>query len=391
MLFKIKLFKKIYGGMMHGKAYKKAIIFILILNMISIKVIYGEETNMDKFLGKTKAIVIDVLSTKEDKRIIKDNKDGSNIEQQVEVLIKTGAHKGEIIVIENIVDYSEAKEFLLHKGDKILISIQERDGKIIKGYLYEFQRDNYLVYLLACCIVLMSIIGRLEGIKSLFTIVLILIFTLGLLPAVIIKGYSSKIVCICILLLVIMAIIIIRGINRGAYASIIGIIFGGTVAGITFRVMSNIARLSEYNNLENQTFTYSLRDININYKELLSLNMLIGIIGVLMNITIVISSAMRETENLNPNIDTLKLMMRGMRAGRKVLGTSIIILILANIAVSFDFIASAFTYKISFMELINQSIIASVIVRILCGAIGVIVSIPITVGTYVICRNKSIN
>lgn len=376
------------GGMMRGKVYRRSIIFILILNMISVKIIYGGEIKGDKFLGKTKAIVTDVLSTKE---IIEDNNGINSIKQELNVLIRNGTHKGEKIVIENIVDYSESKEFLLHKGDRILISIQERDGKVVKGYLYEFQRDKYLVYLIICCIALMIIIGGLEGVKSLLAVVLTLIFILGILPTVIIKGYIPQLVFVSILLVVVISVlIIIGGINRGTYASIIGTILGGTITGVIFKVMSNIARLSEYNDLENQALIYYLKGINVEYKELLFIATLMGIIGVLMNITTVISTTMRETEELNPKIGTLKLMKKGMHVGRRLIGTSIIILILVYIAVSFDFTITVFTYKISFIEVVNQSIVVSAVIRVLAASIGLIISVPITVGVYGIFREKAL-
>lgn len=342
--------------------------------------------NGERAIGGIKATVIEVLKVNKSKELDKNN---YILNQEVKILINAGAHKGESIVINNTINSSDSEELLLHKGDNIIISVQEKDGKITKGYLYEFKRDKYFLYLAIIFVILMIVIGGAKGVRTVLSIALILICTLGLIPVFIVKGNNpvGTSILIC-LLLFISTLVIIGGINRKTVASIIGTIISVGIIEIIFYKMLNMAKINEYNSLQEGDYTYSLNNINIDYKSMILLIILIISLGLLINITTSTSTSMEELERCNSKIGTLKLMKMGMNVGKNIIGSNMNMIVLVYVGIFFKLLVSIAASKISFLELINQSNIALTLIAIFSISIGLVLSIPITIGVYGILKNK---
>lgn len=363
---------------------------MVILIFFNINSASGKIKTGGNLIDGVRATVIDILSNSE-KEIIEGNRDLKVKEQKAEVLITSGSYKGEKLVVENIIDDSIEDSFILNKGDNILISIEEKDGKIAKAYIYEFVRDKYLVYLTVLFIVLMIAIGGFKGLKSVLTLILTIIITIGLLPILLIKGYDPIITSLAIsFVITIINLTTINGFNRKTIAAIIGTSGGIAASGSITLIMNSVAKLSIYGSEEGQMMIYSPQNINLDYRGFLFSAILIGALGALMNISMSIASAMKQIEEVNPNVSTFKLIKSGMSVGRDIMCTMCNTLILAYIGASLLSVTMLITYNVSFFQIINQSFIATEIVRALAGSIGLIATIPITVITSGILRNNEV-
>lgn len=101
-----------------------------------------------------------------------------------------------------------------------------------------------------------------------------------------------------------------------------------------------------------------------------------------MDIGISISSSMYEIENNNPDISKIALIKSCLNVCKDIMGTMCNALIFAFAGEIIITIIILSPYNLSFTEIINQDVVASEILKILPGSIGLILTIPVTVFVF---------
>jgi uncharacterized membrane protein len=105
---------------------------------------------------------------------------------------------------------------------------------------------------------------------------------------------------------------------------------------------------------------------------------IIGALGAVMDVGMSVASAMHEIQDTTPKIRTSSLIKAGMNVGRDIMGTMSNTLILAYTGGAIHLILLFMIYEIPIVEIINQDLIASEIVRALAGSIGLVFTVPFT-------------
>jgi uncharacterized membrane protein len=310
--------------------------------------------------------------------------------QKIELLITSGVHKNEKIIVENNYDDSLPIGFLFKKGDDVLLSIEEDEqGVIIEGYIYEVVRDKYMLYLVLVFIIAVILIGGVKGIKSLITLAFTAVGVIKILPSLLLKGYNPIYASIFIsVIIVIFTLFIVSGLNKKSISAIIGTMGGVLIAAIIAFIIGSMSRLTGFGSEEAQMLMYIPQKINFDYKGLLFAGIIMGALGAVMDVSMSISSAMNEISLAHPKISSSKLMKAGMSVGRDIMGTMSNTLILAYVGASLQLIILLMAWNTSFLEIINREVMASEIVRAMAGSIGLIFSIPITVLASSVLREK---
>jgi len=117
-------------------------------------------------------------------------------------------------------------------------------------------------------------------------------------------------------------------------------------------------------------------------KDVFMSSVLIGTLGAVMDVAITISSGMYEILQRTPNISMSRWALAGRHIGQDIMGTMTNILLFSYLSGSLAMVliylknANTFTYTIS----MNWSL---EITRALTGGIGIVLTIPITIGLMV--------
>lgn len=106
---------------------------------------------------------------------------------------------------------------------------------------------------------------------------------------------------------------------------------------------------------------------------------MLGALGAIMDIGITISSTLYELKKGNPNISEKELIKSGMNVGKDIMGTMSNTLILAYLGSAMIMLIIFASDGMSFIEIINQDIVSSEILKALIGGTGIVLTIPITV------------
>ncbi|MTI65131.1 MAG: YibE/F family protein [Firmicutes bacterium] len=356
--------------------FKRTILMILVLVLFSSNLIFadGQEEMPDPVKGK----VLKILSEKTKNHDY--NEEQSIKQQTIKVRVDSGKHKGEVILVENIIDEMFAYNIHVNEGDKVLLYLEENnEGEILNGYISDIARDSYLIYLVLFFVIVLILIGGVKGFKSVITLTITGFAILKVLLPLILKGYNPMILSIIVSIGVItLTLIIISGFNKKTYSAILGTSGGVLIAGVITLIMGSLASLTGLGNEEAQMLMYIPQNTDFNFKGLLFASIILGALGAVMDVSMSIASSMHEIESHNPDIDNKALVKAGMNVGKDIMGTMSNTLILAYAGGSLYLMLLFMAHDISFIEIINRDMIASEVVRALAGSIGLIFSIPIT-------------
>lgn len=312
--------------------------------------------------------------------------------QKVKLRIDSGKRKGTEITIENAITDQANYDIIVKQGQKVSIMLEEYEDGTFKLYIADYYRINSLIYIILAFIILVVIIGKWKGIKSLISLAVTVGTILFIMLPLILKGMNPIWVSVLTAVFVtVVTIFLVGGINNKTIAAIIGTSFGVISAGLIAYIFSKTANLTGLSAEESMMLLYIPQGIEFNFRDLLFAGIIMGALGAAMDVGISISSSIHEIHNANPELSKNRLFKSGMNVGRDIMGTMINTLILAYVGTSIPILLVFMAYNTELNKVFNLDIIATEVVRSLAGSIGLILTIPITalVATNLIKSNKS--
>lgn len=296
--------------------------------------------------------------------------------------VLSGELKGQIITVEHMITGSFAYDIPVKPGDKVILLVEKYEDVseiTYEVHITEYVRDTYVYGVIGIFVLLLLLIGRKTGLKTLITLTLTILFVIKILLPGILRGYNPVPLTILVAFLTtLVTILLIGGFNHKSYAAIIGILGGVLAAGlITFYIGSKV-KLTGLSSEEAGMLMYIPQNIDFDFRGLLFSGIMLGALGAVMDVGMSIASAMEEIKKINPQIMTKDLFVSGMNVGKDIMGTMSNTLILAYTGSAIPLLLLFMAYDASLVRIINLDIIASEIIRAVSGTIGLILTIPLT-------------
>ncbi len=107
-------------------------------------------------------------------------------------------------------------------------------------------------------------------------------------------------------------------------------------------------------------------------------SIIIGVLGVLDDISITQASVVRELRAANKSLSASELYRRAVRVGRDHVGSLVNTLALAYVGAALPLVLLFSTSSAPLYFTLNQEVVAAELARILVGSIGLILTVPIT-------------
>lgn len=356
----------------------------------NLKNFYKEEI-LDREYKVVKGKVIDI--SYDDTNEVRNISIESDIRyQHLEIKLLNGDFKGNTYTLRNTIDQINPYKLILKKGENILLYQYEDNSKLTGLKIFERSKEKSLYFLTGIFMLFMLLIGGKKGLKSFITLVLTLIIVIFFLIPLLLKGFSPiPITIISATIITILTLFIVSGINRKTFAGVVGTVLGTLVAGLLAMGIGNYSNLVGMGSEDMQALVYGSNGSFLNYRGILFSGVIIGALGAVMDVAISIASSMWEIETIYPEITTKQLIKSGMNIGKDIMGVMSNTLILAYVGSSLSLIMVFFSFKLSFLEIVNLDIVATEIIRSIAGSIGLVLSIPITVLVTAMLRPKNIN
>ncbi|MGM0365873.1 MAG: YibE/F family protein [Actinomycetota bacterium] len=324
-----------------------------------------------------KGKVLEVISDKENRL----EGDFISRTQILKVRVTNGPFRGEIIEVQNNIDTTSAYNLIVEEGQGIFFMPDvDAQGDIENAYLTEIIRDNYLIAITVLFFAALVLVGRIKGIRAAISLTLTAAAIFFVMVPLILRGYNPIIISVMVGIgITFISLIIISGPNRKSISAIMGTSGGIMVGGILALIFGNLSHLTGLSNQEAVMLMYIPQDISFDFRGILFAGIILASLGAVMDVSISISSSMLEVVKADPTIRKGRLIAAGMNIGRDIIGTMSNTLILVYIGGAIPLILLFMAYQIPFIDIINQDLIASEIIRAISGTIGLISAIPITV------------
>ncbi len=298
--------------------------------------------------------------------------------QLVRVKVLEGELKGkEFVVPHELTDNPAFNVTVTPDQEVVLAVVPGADGKL-EVSICDYHRAPVLYGLLTVFLIAFLALGGKKGFKSLIgLIVTVLLIGFILLPLSL-KGYNPLITAIGICFLAgTTSIMLIGGVSKKSLSAIVGTVGGVIVAGLAARIVIELAPLNGLSSEEAQILRGSVLVQQMPfYSGLLAAGMLIGALGVIMDVAISIASTVAEVAKTDTNLTTKQLYESGMNVGRDIMGTMTNTLILAYAGSALPLLLLA--TQMPSIKLLNLDLFATEVASALSGSLGLTLTIPLT-------------
>ena len=136
----------------------------------------------------------------------------------------------------------------------------------------------------------------------------------------------------------------LNGFNRKTLSSLMSVIIVILLVMVCVYKTSINSNIQGFSSEQTDLVSFYNLYVQLNFSKIVVCEVLIGLLGAIIDVSISISSSMNELYNANPQISTRKLFISGMNIGKDILGT------MTN-TLFFAYISSFMTLMIYFKQL----------------------------------------
>ena len=304
--------------------------------------------------------------------------------QEITAIIKSGEYKGKSITLNNTCSYSGVKDEGYKKGNYLFVSLSGSEDKLSANIL-SVKRDMYVMVLICVFILGIVIFAGKKGVLSIISIIMnIIIFTYALNEYV--NGKDILKLCnLMIILFTMISLILASGINKQTVCAIISTLISVALIFIIYKITKENFEQPEYMMMEYITNPEHLDHIFM-------AGVLIGSRGAIMDVAISISVAVNELINKDKNISVKNLISSVKEIGYDIMGTMINVLFFTYMCGTIPMLILKIKNGYKFLSIIKFQIPFEII-RFLVGAIGIVVTIPISgfIAITILKKRRQVN
>lgn len=303
------------------------------------------------------------------------------LEQKLELEVTSGSIKGRLITVESgSFPVATIRKYKI--GDKLLVHLESNT-------ISDYVRSDALGWLLGGFVLLVIVVARQWGVGAIVGMA----YSFGIIFKFILPKIASGsdpvvIAVVGAAMIVPVTFYISHGLGKKTHIAIVGTLISLVVAAAIASGAIEAAKLTGFG-AEEAVFL-QIGGQNFNLKGILLAGIIIGLLGVLDDITVAQASVVEQLKEANGNLRFLELFGRGMAVGHDHIASLVNTLVLVYAGSALPLLL-LFTQNLQpFGQLINYEPVAEEIVRTLVGSIGLVLAVPVTTGlaAYIFGRKK---
>ncbi len=263
------------------------------------------------------------------------------------------------------------------QGDRIVVAPL---GAQAGAYVFvDFQRSRPLLLLAGAFAVLVVALARWKGLAALIGLAATLVVLAKFVLPSILDGNDPVAVCIVgASVTMFIVFYVAHGITVRSSTALVGTLLSLLATGLLATWATSASRLGGTGSEEALTVNALAGQVDL--RGLLLGGIIIGGLGVLNDVTITQASAVWQLHLADPAAGPRLLYRRGMQVGRDHIGATVDTLILAYAGAALPLLIFFSLADRSFGDVITSSLVGEEVVRSLVGAIGLVLSVPLTTG-----------
>ncbi len=296
-------------------------------------------------------------------------------EYHLTIRILDGSYKDRMIEkVFSQIQYSQW-DFVPAKGQKLVLCIYA-SGTGFEANIISLSRQGDLTLLSVIFAALLLIFGRLKGLLSLISLIISgIVIYVFFIPSIL-EGYNIMMLTIfTAIAITVISFVILLGFTKKSLAAILGMICGIISAVVLSELFCRICVITGA--VDEDAFLLATQyNVELNFADLFVAGIIIGAIGVVMDVSMSITSLVFELKQKSPKMRCAELISSGLNVGKDMMATMINTLILAYVGTSLPLLFIFITSSSSPVYVVNTEAVAGEIIRSLCGSIGLILTVP---------------
>ncbi|MGM7634138.1 YibE/F family protein [Bacillus sp. Hm123] len=306
------------------------------------------------------------------------------VTQKVTAVIQNGEEKGERIELTNKYSLSGVYDQAYQVGNELFVAIDKRSDEEanLTGHITNVKRDKYIVIIGWVFLFTLLIVGQRQGLFSIISFALNAVL-LSYALDVYVNSATQSLLWICgitAILFTIISLVLVNGLNEKTYAAIATTLMGTFISLL-------ITYLAMWVTAENGLYYEEMQFLTRPYHLVFMAGLLIGSLGAVMDVAITMSSSIFELHEKNPNMSMKALKTSGLDIGRNIMGTITSILFFAYISGSIPVLILYLKNGVPLGFTFSMTLSLEV-ARALAGAIGIVLTIPISLYTSMFFVNR---
>jgi len=302
----------------------------------------------------------------------------------LKVRLLGGNYRNSQVLVQNILDPNRIPlhNIAVEPGDEVILKVDGTDEGIYRVIMHNYSRDGFLIYLVGFFVLLMVMVGRSQGIRTVLALGISIAVVFKVLIPLIMAGYNPILMVIGTSGIIgFVSLVIIAGFNRKTGAATIGILGGVVVASLVVLYANHKLHFTGIYSSRTAIAAQFTLSQKLDFRNILMAGIIMGLLGTAMDAAIAVASSVREVRRANPKMTTAQLITAGMNVGTDVLGTMTNTLIFAYLGLRITLLmtlAGTHILSGSKIEIMSTETVAAEILRLLAGSIGLVLTIPIT-------------
>lgn len=306
-----------------------------------------------------------------------EKQDGVNQLLQIRINDEDAAEVEKVVTVVNDESMAAlARKFVV--GDEVLLAnIKDQNGAD-NFYVTDYVRTPAMIWIFVIFAVAVLLVARWQGLGSIAGLFVSFVVIFKMILPLMLGGFDPVWAAILGALLIIPATFYLsHGLSRKTTVAALSTILTLAFTGILAKVFANFAYIT---GLASEEVSYlQLETVaNLDFKGLIVAGIIIGILGVLDDITISQASIVQQLKSVKNTIGFGELYGRALRVGKDHIASIVNTLILVYTGSSLPLLLLFLDFGQSFASVINLEFIAQEVVSTLVASIGLVLAVPIT-------------
>jgi len=300
--------------------------------------------------------------------------DNPNACRQVTVVLDEGPARGSLVALPELDLAFTATTPSLRVGQKLIIGYEPSTD----FYFYaDNDRRTPLAWLGALFAVFVIALGRHRGVLALVGMAGTLVVLLAFMAPSILDGNDPLLVSVVAASgIAFVSLYLVHG-----FKPITTVALAGTLSslGLTLGLSWAFFEWAAFTGLASEEgLVLPLIAGGLDVSSLILGGAVIGALGALDDITVTQAALVAELRYRNPGLGVYELVSSGIRVGREHIASTVNTLLLAYAGAAIPLLMLFVVSDQSLVMVANSELVAVVIVRTLCGSIGLVAAVPIT-------------
>ena len=295
--------------------------------------------------------------------------------QDITARIDNGTNKGEKVRLKNTYGKSQVYDTKYRKGDQVFIeSLKAHENGNFTAVITGTKRDFYVALALMLMVALFLIIGEKEGVMTLASLAINLVFFWFVL-ILYFKGYNILLMCIPMaVIFTALLLVFMYGKNQKTALAFVSSMISLAITTVITALVMHFSGNIDYDFMDYLIQPYDQTDANYIFLS----EVLICSMGAIMDVVITIVATVDEIVRLRSgDFSSKEILSTSRKVGDEIVGTMISIMFFTNIAAGLPFALLSMRNGIALTTVMRYNSFFE-IARFLIGSIGTVLAIPVS-------------